>query len=65
MKGIIPFLTVHGKTGRININAAPKEVLAALPGMDAATVERIIEFRARRRSGGTPPSGNSSAPLTP
>ena len=44
-KGIIPFLTVYGKTGQININAAPKEVLAALPGMDAAMVERIIEFR--------------------
>jgi general secretion pathway protein K len=44
-KGIIRFLTVHGKTGRININAAPKEVLAAIPGMDAATVERIIAFR--------------------
>jgi general secretion pathway protein K len=45
-KGIIPFLTAHGKTDRININAAPKEVLAALPGMDAATLDRIMEFRA-------------------
>ena len=45
-KGIIPFLTVQGKTNRININAAPKEVLAALPGMDAATLDRIMEFRA-------------------
>jgi general secretion pathway protein K len=44
-KGIIPFLTIHGKTGKVNINVAPKEVLAALPGMDAAMVERIIEFR--------------------
>jgi general secretion pathway protein K len=45
-KGIIPFLTAHGKTNRININAAPKEILAALPGMDAATLDRIMEFRA-------------------
>ncbi len=44
-KGIISFLTVHGKSGRININAAPKEVLEALPGMDAAAVERVIAFR--------------------
>lgn len=43
--GIIPFLTVHGKTGRIDLNAAPKEVLEALPGIDAAAVERIIAFR--------------------
>lgn len=43
--GIIPFLTVYGKTGKVNINAAPKEVLAALPGMDDAVVERIMEFR--------------------
>ncbi len=44
-KGIIPFLTVHAKIGRIGINAAPGEVLAALPGMDSAAVERIIAFR--------------------
>ncbi len=44
-KGIFPFLTIYGKTGQININAAPKEVLAALPGIDAAMVERIVAFR--------------------
>jgi general secretion pathway protein K len=44
-KGIISFLTIHGKTGKVNINAAPNEVLSALPGIDTATVERIIEFR--------------------
>jgi general secretion pathway protein K len=45
-RGIIPFLTTYGKTARININAAPEEVLAALPGMDAAALDRIMEFRA-------------------
>ncbi len=45
-KGIIHFLTVHNKTGQININYAPKEVLAALPGMNAAMADRIIEIRA-------------------
>ncbi|MDA8125423.1 MAG: general secretion pathway protein GspK [Deltaproteobacteria bacterium] len=44
--GIFPFLTVHRKAGQINVNVAPKEVLAALPGMDAALVERILAFRA-------------------
>jgi general secretion pathway protein K len=51
-KGIIHFLTVHGKVARININAAPKEVLAALPGMDAEMAERIIEFRRSSEIGG-------------
>jgi general secretion pathway protein K len=46
MKGIIHFLTAYGRTARINLNSAPKEVLAALPGMDAAMADRIIEFRA-------------------
>ena len=44
-RGIIHFLTVHGKSGRININAAPREVLEAFPGMDAAMADRIVEFR--------------------
>jgi general secretion pathway protein K len=46
MKGIMPYLTAYGKTNRININTAPQEILAALPGMDAGALERIIEFRA-------------------
>ncbi len=44
-KGIIPFLTAQGRTSQVNINAAPKEILAALPGMDEATLDRIMEFR--------------------
>ncbi len=51
-KGIIHFLTVHGKSARININAASKEILRALPGMDAPTVDRIIEFRTFSEIGG-------------
>ncbi len=31
---------------KININAAPKEVLAALPEMTAGMVDRIVEVRA-------------------
>jgi general secretion pathway protein K len=33
-KGIFRFLTLYSPTGRINVNAASKEVLAALPGME-------------------------------
>lgn len=51
-RGIIHFLTVHGKTDRININVAPKEILLALPGMDAEIAERIIEFRTSSDIGG-------------
>jgi len=51
-KGVIHFLTVSGKTDRININAAPKEILLALPGMDAEMAERIIEFRTSSEIGG-------------
>jgi general secretion pathway protein K len=53
-KGIFPFLTVHRKAGLIGLNVAPREILAALPGMDAAMVDRIIAFRS---SSGTPQTG--------
>jgi general secretion pathway protein K len=44
-KGFIQFLSLYNKTNRIDINAAPREVLAALPGMNAAAADRIVEFR--------------------
>ncbi len=34
--------------GRINVNWAPREVLRAVPGMDAATVDQILAARASR-----------------
>jgi len=45
-KGIINFLSIHGTTNQINISAAPKEILAAIPGMNAAMADRLVEFRA-------------------
>jgi general secretion pathway protein K len=45
-KGIIHFLTLYSTMSQININAAPKEILAALPGMTADMAARIIELRA-------------------
>ena len=50
-KGIFPFLTVHRKTGQINLNVAPREILAALPGMDTAMVDRIVAVRASSATG--------------
>lgn len=45
-KGIIHFLSIQNKSAQINFTAAPAEILAALPGTNAAMVARIIEFRA-------------------
>lgn len=44
-KGIIEFLTIHSKAEFININAAPREVLAALPGMSPEIADSIISYR--------------------
>ena len=44
-KGIIHFVTIYGTTTKVNINAAPKEVLMSLPGMTETVVGRIIEQR--------------------
>ncbi len=44
-KGLIQFLTLYSTTGRININAAPKEVLMALPEITEEIANRIIEHR--------------------
>lgn len=44
-KGIITFLTVYSMNSSINVNAAPKEVLMAIPGMTATAADAIINFR--------------------
>jgi len=44
-KGLIHFLTLYNETSMINLNAAPREVLAALPGMDASLADQVVEFR--------------------
>jgi len=43
--GLIRFLTVYSKGSAINLNAASKEVIAALPNMTASMADKIIEFR--------------------
>ena len=44
-RGIIDFLTVHSGRNVININAAPKEVLMAIPNMTPEIADAIIDFR--------------------
>ena len=44
-KGIINFLTVYTETTSINVNAAPKEVLLAIPGMTQETVDALLTQR--------------------
>jgi general secretion pathway protein K len=43
--GLINFLTVYSKSAAININAAAKEVITALPNMTSTMADRIVEFR--------------------
>ena len=43
--GLRDLFTVYGD-GRINVNAAPREVLEALPDMDPSAVALIISYRA-------------------
>lgn len=47
-KGAIDLLTVYTKNNRINLNAAPKEVLRALPGMTPDAADRITDCRRDR-----------------
>lgn len=41
-RGVIDLLTLHSKTGKINLNTAPREVLLAIPGMTSETADAII-----------------------
>jgi type II secretory pathway component PulK len=43
--GLRDLLTIHGG-GQININTAPPEVLACIPGLEKKTVNRILDYRA-------------------
>ncbi len=43
--GLSELLTVYSKTGAINVNSAPRAVLAALPGMTPEMADQIITLR--------------------
>ena len=44
-KGIIDFLTVKSGMSAVNLMAAAREVLAAIPGLEAGDIEQIISLR--------------------
>lgn len=44
-RGIIDFLTLYSNANAINVNAAPKEVLSAIPGMTPEIADSIIKYR--------------------
>ena len=43
--GLINFLTVYSKGPAINLNAAVKEVIMALPNITSSMADRILEYR--------------------
>jgi general secretion pathway protein K len=44
-KGLIDLLTVYSGTSKVNVNAAPREVLMAVPGITPEIADSIISFR--------------------
>ena len=58
-KGIINYLTVSSNSNTINVNAAPKEVLMAVPGMDPAKVDLLMIQRKATAATGTPTTTGS------
>jgi general secretion pathway protein K len=44
-KGLIDLLTVYSGTIKINVNAAPREVLTAVPGITPEIADSVISFR--------------------
>jgi len=60
VKGIKELFTTYGN-GKINVNAAPMEVLMTIPGMDEITAGATIEEREGQNSGMYGPRGASSS----
>jgi general secretion pathway protein K len=44
-RGVIDFLTIYSDSGKINLDAAPREVLLAIPGISPDTADRNIDLR--------------------
>ncbi len=44
-KGLIDFFTIHSSNRDINLNAAPKEVLMAIPGITSDIADQIVDLR--------------------
>ncbi|MHB8880243.1 MAG: type II secretion system minor pseudopilin [Thermodesulfovibrionales bacterium] len=44
-KGLFDLLTINSRTGKVNLNSAPREVLMAVPGMSAEDADAIMANR--------------------
>ena len=48
LRTLEPYVVILPDTAWVNVNTAPREVLAAaIPGLDLATAERIVQARQR------------------
>jgi general secretion pathway protein K len=48
-KGLVNFITINSNMSVINVNAAPREVLTAVPGITPEGAEAIISYRQNAR----------------
>ena len=48
-RGIIDFLTVYSRSSGVNANAAPKEILTAVPGITPEIADTIIDYRENKK----------------
>jgi general secretion pathway protein K len=53
-KGIDRLLTVHAHTDKVNVNSAPRDVLAALPGVGEELADTLVSERLNRSTALTP-----------
>lgn len=51
VRGIKDLFTTYGNSGKINVNAAPKEILMLIPEVDEITAGAIVEEREGRYAG--------------
>ncbi len=64
-RGLMDFLTVYTATGRVNVNYAAPEVLAALPGMDRDRAQTLVDVRDRRLLEGSDLTSRAPAEALP
>jgi len=48
-KGLVDFITINSNMNVINVNAAPKEALMAVPGITPEIADAIISYRQNKR----------------
>lgn len=64
-RGLMDFVTVYADSSRVNVNYAPAEVLAALPGMGRESARGLVAARARRLLAASDLSGQAPAEALP